>query len=328
MTKTLEKFLATPTVNTSDNVAIRLLVTSQTNLALYIAYMLLVLTLFVGVFTFKGRSFKQAVKVWFILFLLTPFWFQIMQGGRDFGFTLTDLVNKLELPVVRGPFNDFVFDSPIIGIMLMGWALFWGLSLAMLAVSNEFWIVFVSLWFPVAFALSPIGPRTKKASDIILSIGITATVTSRPGMAFFLGAGEWAVESLPFGNTAFGAAVYTISSYMVAMVFYVVLIIGAYHGINAVEGSVRAIMAGSWASTVKNVVKVDINKWRRDQQALRPMPVTVVNTVKPGMSKRLKDEGTQLGKKAAVNGGAMLATAAGAPTLGLAIKTVGDKVVK
>lgn len=325
MTKALEKFLMSPITNMSDNAAIRLIVSSQANLAMYLAYVTLGLMLIVAVFLMKGKKLGHALAVWAILSVLTPIWVDLVLAMRDFGIQLAELVTKLDLPTASTSLNDPLFDEPIIGILFMGIALMLGGLVASLVVGNEFIIVFFMIWWMPAFAISAIGERSKKVSNIILAFGLTSTMFSRASISFFLDMGTWAIDSLPFGNTAFGAAVLTIASYLFALVFQLVLVVAMYHAVTAIEGKIKAAVAGTAVATIKHVVKVDMRQWLKNRHQ-QPMPVTVVNP-QPSRSSRVREQTKKVAKQAAVNSAAAGATAAGQPQMGIVIKTYGSKFV-
>lgn len=246
------------------------------NLAGYIAYLVFVVAVVISALTFrKGKRVIHSIGVIIIIAMLTPEWAFIVDEMQQLGYNLSHFVTTL--------FNPNTKNVPAIANVLGAIGAFFGAlcggSLLIAFISNyPIIIVFFKFWAPIAYSFSSFGKRSKQFSNLVLSLGLVATILGPAFAVFFIEMGEVFVSTFPFGHTVFGAYAYTITSYFLAGLSQIILIAVSYMGIVAVEGKIVAMSKGASQATIKNVAKVDVQRIRRNNSSgIKPVKVQAVN---------------------------------------------------
>lgn len=293
---------------------------SGLNLAAYLAYLVLVVGVVFSLFFFhKIDRVGKAILTIVVIAVLTPAWVTIVNWMVDAGTTLANIANfydppdkvspSYELPTIKnavGAFTSYTF------------ALIFGGFVAVILAHYEVLIIAFKLIGPIAYSLSSFGKRTKQFCNIVISMGLVATLFGRPFAVLFLEFGQVARYTFPFGRTGFGAAVYTIGSYSLAFWSQVVLFFACYFTVTAVEGKVVGAFKGVTQTFVTKMVPVNVNKIR--QNNLMPVPVPMRVQANRGSH---VDRGISRGKEMA-KGAVRTVGRAGTTIAGAAVSATGN----
>ena len=292
---------------------------AQNNLALWLSYWLFGLILLWTVLTVKnGHRLGYAFVVWILLSAFAPVWSDIVWELRKFGLNFAETLSWFEAANVDA-FNPPALGDPIAAILFGGTNFALGIVLASLLGFYEFVIIAFQLWALPAVAISSIGPRSRKFSNIVIAFGLTATVGGRAAAIFFLEGAMWMIDTAPFGKTAFGASIYTAGGIAAAFLFQFILVFVFYHAVVFAQNHGKALVSGTVAATINKVVQVDMRKLH-DHFNPQPMPVHVVSSASDGdEEKRARQEGRRRKAATAAEAGA---TATGHPEAGLVLGAI------
>lgn len=291
----------------------------QNNLAFWLSYWVFGLVLLITVLTVRnGRRLGHAFVVWILISAIAPVWADAVWEMRAFGLNAAEVVSFFEAPDI-GTFAPPNIGNPIAGMVFFGTNFSLGLVLASTLAFYEFVIVAFQLWALPAVAISSIGPRSKKFSNIVIALGLTAALFGRPAAIFFLEGAMWMIDTLPFGKTAFGAGVYTMGGILAAFLIQLVLIFVMYHAVVFAQSFGSSLVKGTVATTTKQVLRVDVQKYR-ERFNPTPTPVHIVSSsVDDVASKEASKQARRERRAAAAQAGA---TATGHPEVGMALGTI------
>lgn len=303
LTNSFEQIIAQP-ARVSNSGMLPVVYSSQLNLAVYLGYMVTVLALVVFVFVFrKGDRVVKAVGVWIFIGAMGALWIPTVDQMTQLGDDTTAALANIYTPPADAT-SDIPWLPTDLGWALLGVsnALLGGLALSLYLQSYEFLIIAFKAWAPISWVVGTIGPRFQKLSNMILAVGLVATLVGRPFAVFFMEMGQIAVYTFPLGQTALGGMYYTVGSYYIAALSQIVLMIALYKGVSAIEGFITSKVKGGVEAVIKKTVKVDLEQHRKDRAKPRPTPVVVKKpelTVKSG-SKKILEQGVAAAATAAL----------------------------
>lgn len=321
MTGELQNFLGDPPAY-SNSAGLPGLYGSGTSLASYLAYMLLIMSIMLAAVFFSGKHLKDAFVVWIIVLIMAPLWVQFVDMLRSWGNTLAGAVDFYTPPEGKEALS--LPEAPSLGlaIPLIAFCLFFGGMLAAWIATYDVIVMVAKFSGLIAYSVSSLGKRMKQMTNLIFAFGLVATVFGKAFAVLVLDIGQVMVWTFPLGKTAIGAGVYTMASYIFAMIVQITLVFACYKAIVEVEGRLRTMVKGTTTSAIREVIKVDVTRIRKSQE-VQPMPVVVVNqNPGPTRTEKVKKAG-RYGTKAASSA----ALLAGHPELATKINRFG-KVFK
>lgn len=312
----LSNFLANPPRYSDKGILPDLYQIGSIN-AEYLVFGVFLLAVMIGVALMRGETMARAFMAWILVSLLAPVFVQVINGMANTGNSVTADLNFYNPPNQPDP----PIDNALIGglIFLLNWL--GSFALSGVAISYEPIIVFVKFWGLIAMGMWALGKRTRQMTEIIIALGIVATLLGRPVAQFILEIGQIMRSTFPGGNTLVLGGILTMISIALAIVSQVVLVFACYKGVQGIEGRIRSLVKGTVVTTIKNTIKVDLNKLRKQQ----PPPVPMYNVAPPGPTTRdhIHRAGRAAGRKASSAVGAA-ATAAGHPAIGLVVAKGGN----
>ena len=327
LTKLFESIIIKP-VRYSDSGTLPAIYGSGNQLALYAAswVMVIAVALFMLFFRKAERPVRSVIHL-LILQALLPVWVDIANQMQDTGDQLSKIAALIGSDLPTGASTGIpVLDDVGWYILALLQLLGWGSWLVTLISGYEPLVVVFKLWFPLAFALSPIGKRTRAISNSILAVGIVATLTGRPWAIFFIGLGKWAVANLPGGTNGFVLMMVTVFSYIAALISQVVMFFVAYSVVSSIEGFIRSKVQGTTEALIKKTLQVDLKK-RRERRIGQPVPVLI--PLRTQLAREQKAEAGRKALNAAARGGTKVISAglvaAGQPGAAATVHTAGHK---
>lgn len=274
--------------------------------AIWYAQTVLLLVVVLSALTFRkfdrvGKAFLVFVVCVVFIPVFDKLVDEMVAFGNDFAAAMDFYDPPADAPVVPGIAGVQSLTGSIAGLVV---ALFWGVTLTALISSYQILIVVFRFWGPLAYSISAFGKRSKAFSNAILSLGIVATMFGRPFAVFFLEMGQVAIYTMPLGRTFFVSYVFTIMSYVAAIISQFVLFAVAYSGVKWVEGTVAALVTGKVVSTIKN--KVDIQQHTNANHA-RGFRKAAAHEVGREATKEVAKASVKAGTKVAAAGATMAA---------------------
>jgi hypothetical protein len=307
---------------------------SGNQLTLYIAWIVLLFAVFIGLMFFrKGGRIGMALVNWLLLSSALPVWVTIvnqMSDAGDKGSEAALLIGQ-NLPE-NGHFGLPVLDNVGWYILCLLGGIGWGSLLSTFIASYEFLIILLKFWGPIAYAVGTIGTRAKQFSNMILSLGLVATLVGRPFAIFFLELGQVAVKTTPLGKVGFFAMAFVVGSYVAAFASQIVLFFVCYKGVSAIEGFIGARIRGTAETVIRQTIRVDVQNIRKNNTAgLRPVPVPVPvsrgDHTKAAAS-YAKREGAKAAARKATTVVSAAAMAAGQPEIAVVANKAGGQFFK
>lgn len=182
-----------------------------------------------------------------------------------------------------------------------------------------------------AFVLRPIGDRSQKFFDWLVSLGLVATVFGLAVAVFCLELGKMATDNLPGGSTSFGSTFYLTAALGLALFMQVVLVIATHSvWVNARTGRLFSTIRGRVESFTRRNRRPDVQSVNAAHaRTMQPIPVTVAQPkIKHRAGRQLAAEATRIGtaKVAASRFVATAHPAVGAVVLGAS--TVANKYMR
>jgi hypothetical protein len=151
--------------------------------------------------------------------------------------------------------------DPLGALFGFGSILFFGTWLVMFFYIYALLIFFVKFFGLIAFALKPLGPRSEKNFNAVVSIGLVTLVFGRPLAIFILELGKLASDHLNPGTTSFGDSFWLSASFITAIGAQIWLWWITIKTVNNVLGHVSstARVSGKVQTESVNRQKVDAN---------------------------------------------------------------------
>lgn len=314
--KWLNNFLANPPRYSDRGILPDLYQIGAIN-AQYFVFLVMMLTVMVGVALMRGKAIGRAIMAWVLVSLLAPVYIQLINAMANTGSSITAALNFYTPPDQPDP----PIDNALVGMVIFGLNFLGSFALAGVTVSYEPIIVLVKFWGLIAISVWALGKRARQITEVIIALGIVATLLGRPVAQFILEIGQMLRASFPGGNTLVLGGIFVMITLTLAIISQVVLVFACYKGVQAIDGRIGALVKGTVTTTVKNTIKVDLNRLRKQQTPPQPM----YNVAPPAPSTRdhVHRAGRAAGRKASSAVGAA-ATAAGHPAVGVVVAKGGN----
>jgi hypothetical protein len=336
MTKLFQSTIAhPPRVSNNASLIDRYAASLQTGS--YLAYMVLVfvITLTLALFR-KGDRIIKALIVSLVFGAFAPSFLYIVDLMTSTGDDWSTAASQLFSGTASVP----AFGNPILDIPAAILALFLGSVVTAYIVSYDLLIIIFKMVFPLAYASSSYGKRAMQFLNVLISLGLVATLFGRPLAVLIMGMGQLAVQTFPGGNVPFIASIYSDISYLLAGLSQLVLTVALYKAVKEIEGRISSAVTGAVKSSITNSPTVNVLKAKTNQRAgvqpVIPVPVPMARgvvrdakamaaqTARTAASRRVLHKTIQVGSK----GVAAAAAALGQPKAALVINKAGGKFAK
>jgi len=180
------------------------------------------------------------------------------------------------------------FANVIGSIIGLSWLAFFGVILVAIVVFTYILIgeVVRFLILPV-FVLRPIGDRSQKFFDWLVSLGLVAMVFGLATAVFCLELGKMATDNLPAGTTSFGSTFYLTAALGLAIFMQVILVLATHSvWVNARTGRLFSTIRGRVESFTRRNRRAEAQSVHAAHaRTMQPVPVTLA---KPSPGKRVK----------------------------------------
>jgi len=202
--------------------------------------------------------------------------------------------------------------------MALGAVTLFGVILVGIFYMYEVVVILVQFTGILVFAVSPLGARTKKLLNLLISLGLVAMVFGRATAVFCLELSKIAINNLPGGSTPFGATFFIVVGILLAIAMQYALLYVTYRGQQMIVGRVASSVRGKVETTTKQRKTVDVTS-ALAAHAATMKPVTVNRVGNSGPPPR-----TSTSTKLAKAGAAVVATkvASAHPAGAIAVLTV------
>lgn len=287
-----------------DKGAIGLLFAANANLAVYLAYVVLGMSMIIAVLKMKGTPFLEALVVAVIVGSVAYIWVDFVSEVRNYSISFSDTIasfNPSKTVAVAGISTP---PNPVVATMMFGLSFSVGFFLALSVISFDMIAVFTAAWMMVFFALRPIGPRMKKLCNLVWAVCIVGVFLGRLLVVFFIQMGIWGMKTLPAGSTQFGGA-YMMIAYSLAFLSLIGAVVGCYHTVNTIDGKISAMIKNGVPFVTNKVLKAELIRRRYNQV---PIPVVVQQA---SFGKKIAKESASDAAKAGVKVAAKAAYKAG-----------------
>lgn len=292
--------------------------------ALWIAYSLFMLILLIGGVLAKGKAIGHAFIVWIFVTAFAPVWIELINTMSRAGNDLAAAMDFYDPKVSQG----LPLDNPALGVLIFLYNIMWAYILAALIVSFEWIIVAVKFTGMVAYSVSAVGKRSRQIAQMLFAVGIVATLLGRAAAQFNIEIGQIMRDTIPGGNTmVIGGTIFLIS-HVTAIGWIIMLTIGSYKGIQAIEGRIVALVKGAVVTTIRHTLKVRMDQLRRPQ--MTPQPVYMVPQKGPNGSpvRDATRRATRSAGRKATGAASKAALAAGHPWLAAGVRAGGGHVFR
>lgn len=288
---------------------------------------LLVLALF-------GKRFRlgfvKAALILLAVVVIGPIWYEIVAALENVGDGLSVATQSLfERPdgSASGVLPTLNAIDAFWGVIIFGWACFFGTTLVFMFVLYEWVTVATAFLGLLSFALIALGDRARKVFLGLVSIAIVTMVIGRPVAMLLLELGRafsGVLSDAP--NSISIVGVVTVGSLLLAFLAQIVLFFLMYKGVSSVAGRIDAVVTG----TVKAISDVTLKESQKSVitaniNSIKGRPEVVNRTL--DYSKTVRDVSIAAGTAKAAT---LLTTraAASATPAGAAFATVASIAVK
>ncbi|HVS58590.1 MAG TPA: hypothetical protein VHD60_02500 [Candidatus Saccharimonadales bacterium] len=170
------------------------------------------------------------------------------------------------------------FSNVIAGIIGLLWLTFVGVSLTLIVVF-AYGLIGEAVRFLIlpAFVLRPLGERSQKFFDWLVSLGLVAVVFGMPVAIFCLELGKAATDNLVAGHTAIGSTFYLTAALLLGMFLQIVLVIATHSvWVNARTGQLFSTVRGRVESFSRRNRRADTQSViAAHARTMQPIPVVV-----------------------------------------------------
>lgn len=220
-------------------------------LAIAVTIVVIVLAMF---FQGRIRSLGPALIVVAVIGLAGPLWFRLCAYLVELGDQLAKSaefytpvgtptgVSWLIIPPIDNVLGAITGLSSVTGA---------GIILVMIFFMYEVLVILVQFFGILAFAFSPLGPRSRKLLNVLVSVGLVTMVFGRATAVFSLELSKIATNNLPGGSTSFGSTFFIISGIWLAIGMQGVLFYVTYQGQQMIMGRVSSKVSGKVETTTK-----------------------------------------------------------------------------
>lgn len=290
-----------------------------------------VLVLFIAMFRHEYFvNFVHALVLVVVLSALGFVWYQIGRGLEGFESFLSDQANFYTPPSEEGKSASDLFIVPqfdnliadMLAVAMLVFAI-WPLSL-MYTLFDVVRIALIVL-FPMAVALTPLGPRSKKFFQIVFATLLVTMVFGRPVGVLALELGQWARYQFGDDESPWENLTYTALSIALVYVFVATVTYASYKSPEVVRSLVkgRTEVSGDVKAKLQPGQTVDARTFKTEINNVMPMQVNASNN---SATKNVINKG----RDAAVDAGAIAmvtyATVHGGKVGGMAAKAVSTPI--
>jgi hypothetical protein len=173
-------------------------------------------------------------------------------------------------------------------IFATGATLFFGAPLVLIFMIYAVASVMVTFLMLPALAMSPLGERSQKWLNVLISIGIVAMTIGGPAAILCLELGNFMAKNANIDNNWIISSFWTVIGIVAAIGIQIVLLIVTYKTWQRVSGQVGASVRGSVEASIRND-RARARSHDAHANAMRPLPVEVV-IAKPSRSTQIKNE--------------------------------------